>query len=66
MHRFVNTEQFIWPDGVVPYQIEQSINEEGRKLIGNAIALFKDLCVEWRDKTSSDTNYVTIGSSGAG
>ena len=65
--RFVKTiEEFAWPDGDIPYEIDEKVDKTHRNYIAKAIKIFEDLCVTWRERKDDDESYVKITSSEEG
>ena len=56
-----------WPNGVVPYILSCSFDEDDRGVIALAFDnIEQNSCVRFRYATVEDTDYVTINSSDSG
>ena len=56
----VRSDEFIYPNGIIPYQIDEDLSTEN-DLIQRAMAqIMKYTCIRFRKKTSNDRYYVRI------
>lgn len=56
----VRSDEFIYPNGIIPYQIDEDLSTEN-DLIERAMAqIMKYTCIRFRKKTSNDRYYVRI------
>jgi len=55
-----------WPNGVVPYILEDAFDENFRAIIAAAMAdVHERTCIRWREKTEDDEDWVYIFTTGA-
>ncbi|XP_071055448.1 zinc metalloproteinase nas-4-like [Onthophagus taurus] len=61
LRSMVSDPIFLWPGGVVPYQIVGPYNEEGTEMIKWAINEFVNkTCIKLRPKENEDTDYLVF------